>query len=209
MNRVSDDLLAEREAAGLAVKQFAPITTAWAFEAQPASSQPLEDFFLAGVKSCDLFVLIIGKTITDPVEKEWVTACDYGKPLLGFRKIGVEPDLRAAELIRSLGTKYDSFSDAADLRHKLRQALSRSPCLRTPRRSISSSQAALSPFTVRAVKEESWQINNMNAHAGDRTAGLYLSGEQPGPAATHRSRAGPGRAMNTGVARARQRNCNC
>jgi hypothetical protein len=32
----------------------------------------------------------------------------------------------------------------------------RSPCLRTPRRSISSNQAALSPSTVRAVKEESW-----------------------------------------------------
>jgi hypothetical protein len=30
-----------------------------------------------------------------------------------------------------------------------------------PRRSISSNHAALSRFIVRAVKEESWQINNM------------------------------------------------
>jgi Domain of unknown function (DUF4062) len=123
MNRTIDDLIAERQAAGLAVQQFAPITTPWAFEEEPASSKQVEEFFLEGVKSCDLFVLILGKTVTAPVEQELTTAGDYGKPVLAFCKTTAELDLRATSLIRALPWKYDSFGDSAELREKLRQAL--------------------------------------------------------------------------------------
>ena len=40
-----------------------------------------------------------------------------------------------------------------------------------------------------------------SADAGDRIVGVHLPGEQPGPAATHGSSAGPGRTVSTGFAR--------
>lgn len=78
MNPAIEDLLNEREAAQRAVEQFAPITKPWAFEAEPASSKPLLDFCLGAVRTCDLFVLIVGQCVTDPVKAECQTARDYG-----------------------------------------------------------------------------------------------------------------------------------
>lgn len=51
MNRATEDLLAERVAARGAVDHFAPITTPWAFEDEPASSKPLLDFYINGSKA--------------------------------------------------------------------------------------------------------------------------------------------------------------
>jgi hypothetical protein len=44
MSTASEDLLAERAAARAAIEHFAPITTAWAFEDEPASAKPLLAF---------------------------------------------------------------------------------------------------------------------------------------------------------------------
>lgn len=123
MNPAIEDLLNEREAARRAVEQFAPITKPWAFEVEPASTKPLLDFYLGAVRTCDLFVLIVGRCVTDPVKAECQTARDYGKPILAFRKEVLSRLPEAEELLRSLGRKWDSFADAVELREHLRTAL--------------------------------------------------------------------------------------
>ena len=123
MNPAIEDLLNEREAARRAVEHFAPITKPWAFEAEPASTKPLLDFYLGAVRTCDLFVLIVGRCATDPVKAECQTALDYGKPILAFRKEVSSRLPDAEELLRSLGSKWDSFTDAVELREHLRTAI--------------------------------------------------------------------------------------
>jgi hypothetical protein len=123
MNATIEDLLAEREAARAAIEHFAPITTAWAFEAEPASTKPLLDFYIDGVKSSDLFVLIVGQRLTQPVKAEFDTARDHGKPMLAFAKIVDRREVDANQLLHSANVKYDVFSNPTELRDKLRRAL--------------------------------------------------------------------------------------
>src|SRR5437868_6539933 len=86
MNRSTEDLLEEREAARSAIEHFAPITIPWAFEAEPASAKPLLDFYIGAVKTGDAFVLILDQHLTKPVKDEYETARDHGKPILLFAK---------------------------------------------------------------------------------------------------------------------------
>jgi Domain of unknown function (DUF4062) len=123
MNRATEDLLAEREAARGAVDHFSPITTPWAFEAEPASPKPLLDFYINGVKSSDLFVLLIGARVTEPVKAEFDTARDHGKPMLLFAKVVSSREPEADQLLYSANVKYDSFVNATELREKLRRSL--------------------------------------------------------------------------------------
>jgi hypothetical protein len=122
MNAAKEDLLAEREAARAAVEHFSPITTAWAFEAEPASPKPPLDFYINGVKSSDLFVLIVGQRMTTPVKDEFDTARDHGKPMLLFAKTVETRDPEADQLLHSANVKYDKFANATELREKLRRA---------------------------------------------------------------------------------------
>lgn len=123
MSRETEDLLAEREAARIAVAQFSPITVAWAFEGEPASPKPLLSFYLDAAKTCDLFMLIVGQHVTKPVMDEVQIALDYRKPLLVFCKEVPLRDPKAEELIRSLDVKYDPFVNAVELQAKVRRSL--------------------------------------------------------------------------------------
>lgn len=123
MNRATEDLLAEREAARDAVDHFAPITAPWAFEDEPASAKPLLDFYINGVKSSDLFVLLIGARLTPPVKAEFDTARDHGKPMLVFAKAVPSREPDADQLLHSADVKYDTFVNATELREKLRRSL--------------------------------------------------------------------------------------
>ncbi len=123
MNRSIEDLLAEREAARSAVEHYAPITTPWAVEVEPASTKPLLDFYIDGVKSSDLFVLIVGQFLTKPVKDEYDTARDHGRPVLVFAKTVVSRERDAEQLLRSANVKYDAFTNATELREKVRRAL--------------------------------------------------------------------------------------
>lgn len=123
MDPAVEDLLGERAAARNAVEHFAPITKPWAFEAEPASTTPLLDFYLGAVKTCDLFVIIVGRSATSPVKAECQTALDYRKPILAFRKNVPSGHSDGDELLRSLGSKWDSFTHAAELREQLRTAV--------------------------------------------------------------------------------------
>jgi Domain of unknown function (DUF4062) len=123
MNRATEDLVAEREAARGAVDHFGPITTPWAFEAEPASPKPLLDFYINGVKSSDLFVLLVGARMTEPVKAEFDTARDHGKPMLVFAKDVPSRAPDADQLLHSANVKYDTFVNATELREKLRRSL--------------------------------------------------------------------------------------
>lgn len=123
MNRATEDLLAEREAARGAVDHFGPITIPWAFEAEPASPKPLLDFYINGVKSSDLFILLIGARVTAPVKAEFDTARDHGRPMLLFAKGVQSREPEAAQLLHSANVKYDTFVNATELREKLRRSL--------------------------------------------------------------------------------------
>jgi hypothetical protein len=123
MRRNLEDLTAEREAARDVVESFAPITCAWAFEKEPASTKPLRDSYIDEVKACDLLLLIVGCRMTPPVREEFDTARDHGKPILVFVKNVPDREPGVSEVLGLLDVKYASFSDAADLRDKARAAL--------------------------------------------------------------------------------------
>ena len=123
MNRSIEDLVSEREAARAAVEHFAPITTPWAFEAEPASAKLLLDFYIDAVKSSDLFVLVVGQCITKPVKDEYDAARDHGKPMLVFAKTVASREQDADQLLHSANVKYDAFANATELREKVRRAL--------------------------------------------------------------------------------------
>ena len=125
MNRSTEDLLAEREAACAAVEHFAPITTPWAFEAEPASPKPLLDFYIDAVKTSDVFILIVGQHLTKPVDDEFNAARDHNKPVLAFSKSLPSRDPGVEALLRSLNAKYDPFANAVELRDKVRKSLGR------------------------------------------------------------------------------------
>lgn len=123
MNRALEDLTTERNAARAGVEQFVPVTMAWAFEEEPASSKPLLDFYLDGVKTADLFLLILAENVTKPVQEEYRIACEHGKPMLIFCKDVATRKLETAELLRSIAVKYDAFANAVELREKIRRSL--------------------------------------------------------------------------------------
>lgn len=125
MNPEVEDLRQERMAAKTAIDGFTPITTSWAFEAEPASTKPLLDFYLGAVKECDLLLLILGAEVTKPVRDEVQVACDYRKPVLAFCKDVPARKPEAATILRSLDLKYDRFASAVELHEKIRTALGR------------------------------------------------------------------------------------
>jgi hypothetical protein len=109
MNRALEDLAAERAATRAAIQHFEPITVPWDFEAEPASTKPLLDFYIDAVKTSDLFVLLVGEHVSKPVKDEYQAACDYGKARLVFCKELAARKPETDELLRSLNIKYDLF----------------------------------------------------------------------------------------------------
>ena len=73
------------------------------------------------MRACDIFVLLLGATVTDPVKQEVKTAQDAGKPLLVFLNAAAPADVTA--YAQSLGVKYATYLDAADLRAKVVEAV--------------------------------------------------------------------------------------
>ncbi len=123
MRRSLENLSAEREAARFAIEHLSPIACAWAFESEPASTKRLRDSYIDEVKSCDLMVLIVGSSMTPAVRDEVNTARDHSKGILAFARELPSREPEAAELLRLLDSKYDSFASAEDLGPKVRNAV--------------------------------------------------------------------------------------
>ena len=92
ISSVIADMRAEREAAEAAIRAI-PLSRPWVFEHSPASALPLVESYLRKVRECDIFVLLLGGTITDPVKQEVETAQAAGKPLLVFLGAGAPADV--------------------------------------------------------------------------------------------------------------------
>ena len=111
---------AERQAAEAAI-QAIPLSRAWRFESSPASSLPLAESYLSKVRECDIFVLLLGDKVTDPVKAEAQTALEAGKARLVFLSDGAPADV--VSYAQALGVKYASYRDAADLATKVAEAV--------------------------------------------------------------------------------------
>jgi hypothetical protein len=63
----SKELKNERDCVEKCVRSMSPLATPWAFEKKPASSQDAQQFFINGVQDCDIFVLLLDKTLSEGV----------------------------------------------------------------------------------------------------------------------------------------------
>jgi Domain of unknown function (DUF4062) len=61
---------AEREAIRRAIEKRIPLSRAWTFESAPADSDSLQESYLKHVRDCDIFVLLVGSDVSDPVVQE-------------------------------------------------------------------------------------------------------------------------------------------
>ncbi len=83
ISSVISGMAAERRAAQAAIRAI-PLTRPWLFEFTSASALPLADSYLSKVRECDIFVLLLGRAVTDPVKEEARTAKAASKPRLVF-----------------------------------------------------------------------------------------------------------------------------
>jgi len=114
-------LLAERRAVSEALAAI-PLTRPWAFECTPASADPLEESYLDKVGECDLFILLLGQNITDPVHKEWQTALVTAKPRLVFLK-KCHRSLEAQTFVEAIDVKWVEFATTDELRRQVQEAV--------------------------------------------------------------------------------------
>src|SRR5437899_3324216 len=122
MNAQVEDLLAERRAVRDVVDSF-DFLRAWAFERTPASSEDLDESYLRPVAESDLFILIVGAQMTDPVIAESLRAKELDKHILVFAKNvgGRSPGVRL--LLQQLDKKYAQFDSVDDLKRQVKEAI--------------------------------------------------------------------------------------
>jgi len=113
-------MAAERQAAQDAIRAI-PLARPWLFEFSSASSLPLAESYLRKVRECDIFVLLLGQAVTDPVKEEARMAREAGKPRLIFLDAAATPEV--VRYARSLGEKYATYTDAGDLAAKVAEAV--------------------------------------------------------------------------------------
>ena len=110
-----EDLHAEREACCDSVNAL-KVARAWAFEHSPASSDPVDETYLAKVDECDIFILILGRELSDPVENEYARAYSMSKPRLVFVKDVSDRSERAGQwLAERRDVKWRPFEAGKDL----------------------------------------------------------------------------------------------
>lgn len=124
MRKGVEDLSEERRAAKLVLDSMADLFEAWMFEDQPASGMPFPNQYLDAVAGCDIFALILGETLTPPVEEEFKIAMQTGRSIVTFRKQVENPSEAVNSLVTQLGRKYVKFSSVEEFSNEFRRALS-------------------------------------------------------------------------------------
>lgn len=135
-----EDLLSERTAVHEIVCSY-DFLTPWAFERTPASSEDLEQSYLRPVEECDIFILIIGSQVTDPVIEETMRAKELDKHILVFVKKVDRQSQAVRLLLIQLSKKYAIFNSPDELKRHVKEAIDQtsSLSLRSPRTKTSSS----------------------------------------------------------------------
>jgi len=128
-SRINDEMKRARRAVREAIEDL-PLTRPWLFEEAPAAADPLDESYLRWVGRCDLFILLLGKDITDPVRTEWETATEAGRPRLVFLKKGAQDDAAWAfakgacpEFIEGLNVKWKEYRTLAELKREVQAAV--------------------------------------------------------------------------------------
>jgi tetratricopeptide (TPR) repeat protein len=118
-------LLEERAAVEEAIRTGITLAHTWVFERTPASSEAIAESYLARVRECDVYLLILGDDVSDPVKDEYRTAVECGKPRLCFVQEGVERTEALEEFLPTLRAdlKYATFSDEESLRREVLRAV--------------------------------------------------------------------------------------
>lgn len=134
LNPAVEDLRAEREAVRKVVDSY-EFLKAWLFEKEPASPENLDESYLRQVEECDLFMLIIGSKITDPVTAEYLRAKELEKRILIFAKAVPEQTPQARLLLEGVDVKYATFETPGDLGQRAKEAINEALvlALRSPR----------------------------------------------------------------------------
>jgi tetratricopeptide (TPR) repeat protein len=115
----------ERTAVEEAIRTGIPLARTWVFERAPASSEAIAESYLARVRDCDVYLLILGDDMSDPVKDEYRTAVECKKPRLCFVQEGVGRTQTLQEFLPVLqaDVKYATFSDEESLRREVLRAL--------------------------------------------------------------------------------------
>lgn len=118
-------LWVERAAVEEAIRTGIPLARPWVFERAPASSEEITESYLARVRECDIYLLILGDDISDPVKAEHRTAVECDKPRLCLVQEGVECTPALEEFLSTLqaDVKYATFRDKASLRREVLRAV--------------------------------------------------------------------------------------
>ena len=121
------DHLAEERQAAIAAIESIRLTTPWAFEHSPATSQGAMTTALQAVEACDIFLILVGGRHSEPVQRELDEALRAKKPVLAFVSIATD-GAQAPERQRVVDqiarhVKYQSFATAMDLGREVRIAI--------------------------------------------------------------------------------------
>jgi len=120
-SRLNDEMERARQAVRQAVAAL-PLTRPWLFEEAPASAEPLDESYLRWVGRCDLFILLLGEDVTDPVRTEWETATRAGRPRLVFLKKGAQNDA-TWQFAKGLDVKWKEYRTLDELKRKVQAAV--------------------------------------------------------------------------------------
>lgn len=116
-----EEFIRERQIIYSIVNQL-PLTKPWLFEFTPSSSEATDDAYLQKVQQCDIFILLVGESLSMPVTNEFNLAKEQNKPCLIFLK-----DCNRSEEVRAfvdaLSFKWSVFSSLETLADLVRLAL--------------------------------------------------------------------------------------
>jgi hypothetical protein len=184
-----EDLLSERTAVHEIVCSY-DFLTPWAFERAPASSEDLERSYLRPVEECDIFILIIGSEVTDPVIEESIRAKELDKHVLVFVKKVARQSQAVRLLLTQLDKKYASFTSTDELKRHVKEAIDQisSLSLRSPRTKTASTSILhqllpfvgtgthfrVTPVVPRSASGDSFLVRDANP----QTVTLYKTGPQ-------------------------------
>jgi hypothetical protein len=120
-SRINDEMQQARQVVREAIGEL-PLTRAWLFEESPASADELEESYLRWVDKCDLFILLLGEDITDPLQIEWKTATQARKPRLVFLKQDAQNE-EAWAFAKGLDVKWKQYENLDELKREVQAAV--------------------------------------------------------------------------------------
>lgn len=100
---VLNDLADEKLALKQTVRKL-PLSVEWEFDFTSLSSGRLSDEYLDRVWDCDLYLILIGESISDTVKREYEVAVEAEKPMVALIK-DVAHDAETTTFIRNLKKK--------------------------------------------------------------------------------------------------------